>query len=261
MKKIFRVAATLLAVMLTGNAVAQETDNNRLNVNCMKKKILFVVTSHDKLGNTGQSTGYVLAEVAHPWKVLHDAGYEIDFVSPKGGLAPVDELNLNDPINKEFWENKTVHEKISNTMKPENVVPAEYHAIFYAGGHGVMWDFPDNTVLASIARSIYESGGVVAAVCHGPASLVNIKLSNGKYLVNDKKINSFTNEEEKAVKREHIVPFLLETKLKERGAKFENSAMWQVHVINDSRVITGQNPQSATSVGEAIKVQLESLFK
>jgi putative intracellular protease/amidase len=223
----------------------------------MKKKILFVVTSHDKKGDTGQETGYYLGEVSHPWEVLHKAGYEIDFVSPKGGTPPVDGFDLKDPVNKEFWENKEYKNKIDHSLQPSQVNPSDYSTIFYAGGHGAMWDFADNTELAAIASKIYENGGIVAGVCHGPAGLVNIKLNNGKYLVDGKKINAFTNEEESEVKLTNVVPFLLEDKLKERGAEFEKSGLWQNHVVTDQRVITGQNPQSAKSVGEAILKELK----
>ncbi|RXM38245.1 type 1 glutamine amidotransferase domain-containing protein [Chryseobacterium sp. CH21] len=223
----------------------------------MKKKILFVVTSHDKKGSTGENTGYYLGEVSHPWEVLHKAGYEIDFVSPKGGTPPVDGFDLKDPVNKEFWENQEYKNKIDHSMTPSQVNPKEYSTIFYAGGHGAMWDFADNKELADIASKIYENGGIVTAVCHGPAGLVNIKLNNGKYLVDGKKINAFTNEEESEVKLTNIVPFLLEDKLKERGARFEKSGLWHNHVVTDQRVITGQNPQSAKSVGEAIVEELK----
>jgi len=222
----------------------------------MKKKILFVVTSHDKKGDTGESTGYYLGEVSHPWEVLHRAGYDIDFVSPKGGTPPVDGFDLKDPVNKEFWENKEYKNKIDHSLKPSEVKPSDYSAIFYAGGHGAMWDLADNTELASIASKIYENRGIVAGVCHGPAGLVNIKLKDGKYLVDGKKINAFTNEEESEVKLTNVVPFLLEDQLKARGAKFEKSGLWQTHVVTDQRVITGQNPQSAKAVGEAILKEL-----
>lgn len=249
----------LLSLMIFSFAViltAQESGGNRIKANDMKKKILFVVTSHKKLGYTDERTGYFLSEVSHPWKVLTDAGYEIEFVSPEGGNAPVDGLDLSDPVNKLFWEDKVYHNKISNTMRPSEVNPDIYPAVFYAGGHGTMWDFPYNKELAEIARKIYENGGIVAAVCHGPAGLVNIKLSNGEYLVNNKKVTGFTNEEEKAVKKENIVPFLLESELIRHGGVFEKSGMWQPHITVDGRLITGQNPQSAKGVGEAILKEL-----
>lgn len=243
----------MLAVFTIGFVQAQTKKSKN-----MKKKILFVVTSHDKKGSTGEDTGYYLGEVSHPWEVLHKAGYEIDFVSPKGGTPPVDGFDLKDPINKEFWENQEYKNKIDHSMTPAQVNPKEYSTIFYAGGHGAMWDFADNKELADISSKIYQNGGIVAAVCHGPAGLVNIKLNNGKYLVDGKKINAFTNEEESEVKLTNVVPFLLEDKLKERGAKFEKSGLWQNHVVTDQRVITGQNPQSAKSVGEAILKELNN---
>lgn len=246
-----KLAFLFLALFTVGFIQAQQQKSKH-----MKKKILFVVTSHDKKGNTGEDTGYYLGEVSHPWEVLHKAGYEIDFVSPKGGTPPVDGFDLKDPVNKEFWENKEYKDKIDHSLQPSQVNTNNYAAIFYAGGHGAMWDFADNTELANIASKIYENGGIVAAVCHGPAGLVNIKLNNGKYLVDGKKINAFTNEEEAEVKLTNVVPFLLEDKLKERGAKFEKSGLWQNHVVADQRVITGQNPQSAKSVGEAILKEL-----
>lgn len=218
----------------------------------MKKKILFVVTSHAKKGSTNEPTGYYLSEVSHPWEVLTEAGYEIDFVSPQGGKAPVDGFNLNDLVNSKFWNDKMYRNKIEHTLKPSEVNPKAYAAIFYAGGHGAMWDLADNAALAKIAQTIYENNGIVSGVCHGPAGLVNIKLSNGKYLVDGKKINAFTNEEEVAVEMDKVVPFALESKLIERGAKFEKSGLWQQHVVADNRLVTGQNPQSAKAVGEEI---------
>jgi putative intracellular protease/amidase len=259
MKKVCNTIAAGLMVMAgctifsAGNPATAQTKK----ITTMQKKILFVVTSHSKKGDTGQPTGYYLAEVSHPWDVLHSAGYEIDFVSPQGGKAPVDGFNLNDSINKKFWDDTKYRTKIENTLKPGEVKPEAYSAILYAGGHGTMWDFADNAELAAIAAKIYEHNGIVSAVCHGPAGLVNIKLSNGKYLVDGKRINAFTNEEEIAVGLEKVVPFMLETTLIERGAIFEKSGLWQNHVAVDGRVITGQNPASAHSVGEAVLTALQ----
>lgn len=256
MKKLLLTARNWMviagcAILFTHHQATAQTKNSKN----MSKKILFVVTSHDKKGSTGQPTGYYLSEVSHTWEVLKDVGYEIDFVSPQGGKAPVDGFNLNDATNKKFWDDND-RNKIENTLKPSVINAKDYAAIFYAGGHGTMWDFADNAELASIASKIYEQGGIVSAVCHGPAGLVNIKLSNGKYLVDGKKINAFSNEEEIAVKLENVVPFMLEAKLIERGAKFEKSGLWQAHVTVDQRVITGQNPASAKGVGEALLKEL-----
>ncbi len=246
----------LLGALLLGQLLpAQKHFSPKKDSSTMNKKILFVVTSHDKKGSTGQPTGYYLSEVSHPWAVLHAAGYVIDFVSPKGGKAPVDGFNLDDVTNKAFWGNAEYRQKIENTLNPSEVNPADYVAIHYAGGHGTMWDFADNLELAAIAAKIYENGGAVSAVCHGPAGLVNIKLSNGTYLVAGKRVNAFTNEEEIAVKLENVVPFMLETKLIERGAIFEKAGLWQEKVVVDGRLITGQNPASAKKVGaEMLKV-------
>ncbi|MFT3826368.1 MAG: type 1 glutamine amidotransferase domain-containing protein [Chitinophagaceae bacterium] len=248
--------ATLLLtagfMFLAGHAFSQNKKTRD-----MKSRILFVVTSHNQKGSTGEPTGYYLGEVSHPWEVLHDAGYEIDFVSPQGGKAPVDGFDLSDPVNKKFWEDKKYHEKVEHTMTPAQVKAEDYDAIFYAGGHGAMWDLADNKELAAIAAKIYEKGGIVSAVCHGPAGLVNIKLSNGKYLVAGKKVNAFTNEEEKAVGLDKIVPFLLESQLIERGVQFEKSGLWQPHVTVDGRLVTGQNPASAAGVGKAVLTILQ----
>lgn len=246
MRKNVQLITVILIGLFNHKGVAQETK-------VMKEKILFVVTSHDTKGSTGEKTGYYLGEVSHPWKVLTEAGYEIDFVSPKGGNPPVDGFDLSDPDNKEFWENKMYQEKITHSFKPTEVNPGEYKAIFYAGGHGAMWDLPDNKEISEIAVQIYENNGIVAAVCHGPAGLVNIKLTDGSYLVSGKKVNGFSNEEEELVKLTKVVPFLLEDQLKARGAVYEKSEPWKEHVAIDGRLITGQNPQSAKGVGEAIK--------
>lgn len=224
-----------------------------------KGKILFVVTSHSQMGNTDEKTGYHLAEVSHPWKVLHDAGYEIDFVSPKGGHAPVTEFDLSDEINSEFWHNKKYRNRIEETYKPSQIKSSDYKAIFFAGGHGTVWDFPENKELQKIAATIYENGGIVSSICHGAAALINLKLSDGSYLIDGKDINSFTNEEEKAAGKEGVVPFLVESKLRERGANFHYAPNYEAKVVVDGRLITGQNPASAISLGETLKRELKEV--
>ncbi|MBD5355475.1 MAG: type 1 glutamine amidotransferase domain-containing protein [Bacteroides sp.] len=223
----------------------------------MKNKILFVVTSHSDLGTTGKKTGYFLSEVTHPWSVL-ETEYDIDVVSPKGGRPPVTGFDLNDPINRKFWDNPDWQDKMSDTLTPEQVNPANYVAIFYAGGHGAMWDFPDNKELQKIASAIYENGGYVAAVCHGPAGIINIPLSNGKLLINGKKFDCFTNAEEEANGTAKIVPFMLQTALEDHGGIFNGAAMWADHVVVDGRLLTGQNPMSALSLGKVLLEQLKA---
>ncbi|PXY01980.1 type 1 glutamine amidotransferase domain-containing protein [Marinifilum breve] len=216
-----------------------------------QKKILFVLTSHDQLGNTDEKTGYWLSEVSHPWHVFTKAGYTIDFVSPKGGKVPMDPRSndTNDSINNLFLNDNFYRQKMVNTMQPNEINKGEYEAIFYAGGHGTMWDFPNNTALSEITSKIYENGGVVGAVCHGPAGIVNVKLSNGKYLVNGKKVSAFTNKEETALKLDTIVPFSLEDQLVKNGAIMQKADMWHEKVSVDQGLVTGQNPQSAKAVG------------
>lgn len=214
------------------------------------QKVLIVLTSHDTLGDTGKETGFYLPEVTHPLDAFTKAGLMVDFVSPKGGKSPMVGVDLEDPLNKAFLDDSEQVSRVENTLNPAQIDPAEYGAIFYAGGHGTMWDFVDNQELAGIATAIYEAGGVVGAVCHGPAALVNLKLSDGAYLVANKTVAAFTNEEEAAVGLTDIVPFLLEAKLIERGANFTKVANFQVCVVECDRLVTGQNPASAAGVGE-----------
>lgn len=218
-------------------------------------RVLFVLTSHDRKGPAGSDaapSGFYLSEVSHPYKVLTEAGYLIDFVSPKGGRAPVDGLDLDDPVNAAFWNDPALRSATENTLTPAQIDPDIYAAIYYAGGHATMWDFPDNQPLADIAASIYQRGGVVAAVCHGPAGLVNIKLSNGHYLVSGKDVAAFTNTEEQAVGLHDTVPFLLADKLEQRGARHISAPDFQAKVVVDERLVTGQNPASAKGVAEAM---------
>ena len=141
---------------------------------------------------------------------------------------------------------------MSTTLTPEQVDPNLYRAVFFAGGHGAMFDFPDNVGLQKIVTTIYENGGIVAAVCHGPAGLINVRLSDGTPLIKGKKFDCFTNEEEKENGTVPFMPYMLQTALQEKGGIFDGSLPWTDHVVEDNRVITGQNPMSALGVGQAI---------
>lgn len=222
----------------------------------MKDKILFVVTSHSELGDSGRKTGYFLSEVTHPWSVLGDK-YDIDVVSPKGGRSPVDGFDLDDPINRKFWDNPEWQDQMSNTLTPDEVNPEEYKAIFYAGGHGAMFDFPTNEKLAEIASAIYNKGGFVAAVCHGPAGLIPIEIAEGQHLITGKNFDCFTNAEEDANGTSKYMPFMLQTALQDEGGIFNGAAPWSDHVVRDGRLITGQNPMSALSLGKTLLSALE----
>lgn len=237
------LSATILAVA-TGVGCANQRSKP------MSKKILFVLTSHDRKGTL--PSGYYLPEVTHPHKVLTEAGFQIDFVSPKGGEAPVDGLDLKDPVNAAFWNDPALRAAVEHTRTPSEVDAKDYAAIYYAGGHATMWDFPDNVELAALAARIYERGGVVGAVCHGPAGLVNVRLADGHYLVAGKDVAAFTNDEERAADLAEVIPFFLADRLVERGATHHPAANWQPKVVVSERLVTGQNPASAAGVGEAM---------
>jgi putative intracellular protease/amidase len=216
------------------------------------KKVLFVVTSHDRKGD--KPSGFFLSEATHPHQVFSKAQYTVDFVSPKGGKAPIDpdSMDLKDPINAAFWNDASLRANVERTKTPEQVSANDYDAIFYAGGHAAMWDLPKNPELAALTASIYERGGVVGAVCHGPAGLVNVQLENGEYLVADKDVAAFTNDEERAVELDKAIPFSLADRLRERGARHHPAPNFEAKVVVSERLVTGQNPASAKGVGEAM---------
>lgn len=222
------------------------------------KKVLFVLTSHDRKGS--KPSGFFLSEATHPHRVLADAGYQIDFVSPKGGKAPVDpdSLDFDDGVNATFWNDPTLRRAIEHTKRPDEVNADDYAAIFFAGGHGAMWDLPDDGAIAGLTATIYEHGGIVGAVCHGPAALVNVKRPDGEYLVKDLYVAAFTNDEEREVGLERVVPFMLADRLEERGAHHDRAPNWQTKVCVSGRLVTGQNPASATRVGDAMLTMLRN---
>lgn len=221
------------------------------------KKILFVVTSNNQMGRSDKATGAYLPEISHPYEVL-SKDFAIDFTSPKGGEIPLIGIDKNDKANVKFLENEDAMKKLMNSLKPEDVKPEDYSAVFYAGGHGTMWDFPDNEALQKTAATIYENAGIVGAVCHGPAGLVNIKLNNGEYLIKGKKVAGFTNAEESAAGLDEVIPFFLAEKMVERGGIYTGAGVWEKHVVADGRLVTGQNPASAYGVAEAMASLLKS---
>ena len=218
----------------------------------MTKRALIVVTSHDQLGATGKPTGAYLSEITHVYQTLVKAGIAVDFVSPKGGRVPLDGVDRKDADNAAFLDDTAAVAKLHASLRPADVEAARYRAIYYAGGHGTMWDLPDDAGLQRIAAAIYEAGGIVAAVCHGPAGLVNVKLASGAYLVAGKEVAAFTDDEERAVELTEVVPFLLASTLVARGAHHRAAPNFAANVVVSERLITGQNPASARGVGEAI---------
>ncbi|WP_431813518.1 type 1 glutamine amidotransferase domain-containing protein [Kocuria sp. cx-455] len=214
------------------------------------KKVLLVLTSHDTLGDTGEATGYFVGEAAHPWKVFRDAGYFVDFASIGGGQPPQDGMDQEDPIQVEFTTDETVKASLYNTPKIAVVDPSQYHAVLLVGGHGTMWDFTGNKDLQQLIATVYDSGGVVGAVCHGPSGLVDVELGNGIGLLSGRKVAAFTNAEEEEVGKANVVPYLLQDKLEEQGATVKVADKWEDNVQVDDHLVTGQNPQSAASVAK-----------
>lgn len=218
------------------------------------KPILFVVTSNPVKGATGIPTGFNLAEVTHPLEKLEQAGIRVEIASIQGGAAPLDGLeDMKDPVIARYWADADFRHAIANTLRIDDVDPARYSAVMFAGGHGTMWDFPESAGAQKVIREIDAAGGIVSAVCHGPAALVNARRADGSLLVAGKRVAAFTNGEEEEVQSTHVVPFLLASTLNERGALHQDSPNWSNKVVVDGRLITGQNPQSAASLGEALR--------
>jgi putative intracellular protease/amidase len=209
--------------------------------------VLIVLTSHSKLGDTDQKTGFWLPELTHPYYELKKAGFNVDVASPQGGMAPVDQNSFEekDEFNDRFLKDSKLMSKVIRSIPLDKVNPNDYKAIIFSGGSGAMWDFPNNKHVNRLSKEIYENGGVVSGICHGTAALTDIKLSNGKYLIEGKKFSAFTKKEEEMIKQLDIIPFLLEDKLSKRGGKFVEGKPWAENVIVDGRLVTGQNPASA----------------
>ena len=217
-------------------------------------KALIVLTSHAMLGHTGTPTGFWLSELTHPYYALADQQIEVDIVSIAGGETPVDPKSWdeNDEYNARFLATPELVDVLKQSPSINNVLPSNYDAIIFAGGHGTMWDFVDDEHIQRVSLAIYEKGGIIAAICHGPAALVNLRHPNGDHILAHKKVTGFTNEEEEAIGLTGVVPFLLEDALKATNAAFQCAEAWCEYVVEDGQIVTGQNPQSAIGVGKAV---------
>lgn len=213
-------------------------------------RAVIAMTSHALLGTTGRATGAYLPEVADAWSVFARWDLEVDLVSVRGGEPPMEGVNLDDPVQTSFLGDGPMRAKLAATSEPDDLDPEDYSVVLFAGGHGSAWDFPDQPGLARLARGVYEHGGVVAAVCHGPTAFVGLKLSDGRHLVDGRRVACFTNDEERAVGMCDIVPFLLADRLSELGAIHDSAAPFMPHTVVDGRLVTGQNPASAATVAE-----------
>jgi len=227
----------------------------------MNNKILAVLTSVEKYPTLNRATGLWLGEAVHFVKKVEEAGYQVDYVSPQGGYTPIDphSLAMAEAVDWEWYQNKTFMNRLGATLRPDEVNPDEYAAIYFAGGHGVIWDFPDNEALQTISRQIYQRGGIVSAVCHGAMGLLNIKLSDGSLLIEGKRVTGFSNEEERLVEMDRVVPILTEDELSKRGAEYQKAEEpWAPFAVSDQRLITGQNPASSGRVAELVLEALGS---
>ena len=223
----------------------------------MSKKVLMIVTSNDKMGNTGKSTGIWAEEFAVPYYALVDAGVEVELASPAGGTAPIEPMSLkekgqNEPAVDRFLSDAAVQARIAATHKVADVDVTPFDAIFFPGGHGTMWDLPVDAGVTHAVEQADAAGKIIASVCHGAAGLVTAKRSDGKPVVAGRRINSFTDAEEDAVGLTNVVPFRLESRLRELGANFEGAPNWQAFAVLDGRFITGQNPQSSGLVAQRV---------
>jgi len=229
-----------------------------------KGRILVVMTNHERYPSRSDTTGLWLTELTHFTDTVEAAGYTTVFTSPKGGKVPLDErslkwLYMDDSARRQL---RSIHfrERLENTVPAASVDPAEFTAIYFTGGHGVMWDFPEDRELQRLAESIYAAGGVVSAVCHGVAGLINLKDAQGQPLIKDKRITGFSNREEWLSGMRSQVPFFLEDRLVGKGALYSDAMLpFTSYVITDGRIVTGQNPQSPKEVAEAVVVALSKL--
>ncbi|SES30095.1 type 1 glutamine amidotransferase domain-containing protein [Salisediminibacterium halotolerans] len=220
----------------------------------MSKNILMVLTSHMTL-TENKSTGLWLEEYAAPYASFIKQGYNVTVASIEGGQVPLDSNSLPEEEHPEWQEAQAL---LTNTEKlGDEHAEAEFDAVFLPGGHGTVFDFPDHPVLQRLIAKQAENGAVIGSVCHGPASLINVTFDDGTPLVKGKKVNAFTDDEEREMQLDHAVPFLLESTLKERGAEFVRGDNWSDFSVRDGNLVTGQNPMSSQSTADKVIEALE----
>ena len=219
------------------------------------KRILMVVTSHDRIDAT-HSTGLWFEEFATPYQEFVSQGFEVVVASPRGGAAPIDQRS--EPKPEEAAQTAQARSVLRQTLPLSEVSATNFDAIFLPGGHGTMFDLPENTTLQHLLGDFASQDKVVAAVCHGPAGLVGARLTDGTPLVAGKTITAFTNDDERAAELDQLMPFLLESQLRELGGRFVVQPNWSDHIERDGKLITGQNPQSSKSIAKAVIETLQA---
>ncbi len=219
-------------------------------------KILMVLTSHDRLGDTGKKTGFWLEEMAAPYYVFKDAGAEITLASPLGGQPPLDpksdEPDAQSDDTRRFRADRSATQALANTRKLASVSADGFDAVFYPGGHGPLWDLTEDSDSQALIQSMLGAGKPLAAVCHAPGVLRHVKAADGTPVVKGKRVTGFTNTEEAAAGLTTVVPFLVEDMLKSAGGTYSKGADWQSHVETDGLLITGQNPASSAAGAKAL---------
>jgi putative intracellular protease/amidase len=223
-------------------------------------KVLMVLTSHDRLGDTGRKTGFWLEEFAAPYYILKDAGLEVTLASPKGGQPPLDPKS-DDPASeteamRRFKGDREAQAALARTIKLSTVSADDYEGVFYPGGHGPLWDLAEDGHSIALIEALYAAGKPVAAVCHGPAALRHAVAPDGSPLVRGKSVTGFSNSEEAAVGLTEVVPFLVEEMLKRNGGQFSKAADWQPYAVSDGNLVTGQNPASSEPAAKAFLEQV-----
>lgn len=245
MIRIYKTLLIGISILISSIGYAQKIQQT---------KVLFVVTSHDKLGDTGKKTGLWIEEFATPYYALIDKGIQVDIASPKGGHPPIDPkstlADYETESTKRYYKDRKTQKLFSKTTKLSKVNSEDYDAVFYPGGHGPLWDLSQDKLSIKLIEDFFNSNKPIAFVCHAPAVLKEVKVFNGQPLVKGKKITGFTNGEEDAVGLTDVVPFLVENMLKEKGGIYQKGADWSAFAVKDGLLITGQNPQSSELVAE-----------
>ena len=224
-------------------------------------KVLMVLTSHDQLGDTGLKTGFWLEEFAAPYYVFKDAGAEVVLASPAGGQPPLDPKSqlpdFQTDMTHRFNADPEAQRALASTVKLDSVSSKDFDAVFYPGGHGPLWDLAESRTSIELIQSFERSGKPVSFVCHAPGVLRHVKASDGAPLIKGRRVTGFTNGEEAAVELTDVVPFLIEDEFKRLGGFYEKGPDWAPFVIEDGKLITGQNPASSEAVAKALVAQLK----
>lgn len=225
-------------------------------------KILMVLTSHDRLGDTGRKTGFWLEEFAAPYYVFKDAGAEVTLASPKGGQPPLDpksdEPDAQTEATRRFKSDPAAQAALAGTRKLAEVSGDAFDALFFPGGHGPLWDLAEDADSIALIQSMVSADKTVAAVCHAPGVLRRVRTKDGSLLVKGRKVTGFANTEEEAAQLTKVVPFLVENMLVEGGGVYSKGPDWQPHVVTDGKLITGQNPASSEPAARAVLAQLKA---